>query len=79
MNGPTRPRYTLRELIILILTIGLASTLVLAVGGLIITKLIHPDLDLIPAARVIGETTQILVGVIVGYLVGRPAENGKGL
>jgi hypothetical protein len=68
------PRYTLRELIILILTIGLVTTLALAIVAIAVTKLVHPELDLLPVAQLLGQTTQILLGVIVGYLAGKPME-----
>jgi hypothetical protein len=69
-----RDRYSLRELIIIVLTIGLVVTLVLAVILLGVSKLLHPELDTGSAVATVGQLINVLVGVVVGYLAGRPSE-----
>lgn len=77
MTEEPRHRLTLRELIILVLAIGAVAVLVLSVLMIGITKIAHPELDLLPVAQLLGQATQMMVGVVVGYLVGRPMGPGE--
>jgi uncharacterized membrane protein YbhN (UPF0104 family) len=59
------------DLVVLILTIAVASFVGITIVGGVIIKLVHPGTDLSKAAEFISTTVSTIVGALVGFIGGR--------
>lgn len=66
------------DLVVILLTSMVAITVVFAVIGLVIGKIMKPDLDIEPGAKFIGSTLNTIVGALVGFIGGRAAGRMEG-
>jgi membrane protein DedA with SNARE-associated domain len=62
---------TTTELVVLILTILVASVLTMLIGGAVLARIIHPEIEMNKAAEMATNTISTIVGALVGFISGR--------
>lgn len=64
------------ELVLLIIATTVAVVMVVAVVGILIVEILHPEVDISAAAQGFTHTLGVLVGVVAGYMLGRGKKEG---
>jgi hypothetical protein len=59
------------DIVVILLTATVGMTMVLVVSGVIILRLVRPEVDVKGAGTVIGNVLTTLVGALVGFVGGR--------
>ena len=59
------------DIVVLILTGVVGATVVIAMIGIIIGKIVHPDLDVQAGGEVIANVVTTIVGALIGFVGGR--------
>jgi hypothetical protein len=59
------------DIVVILLTATVGMTMVLIVSGVIILRLVRPEVDVKGAGTVIGNVLTTLVGALVGFVGGR--------
>jgi len=70
------------DIVVILLTVTVGGILCLAVIGLMVMRLLHPNADVSRGAEAVGGLVQTIVGALVGFIGGRAtgkweASNGK--
>jgi len=70
------------DIVIILLSLTVASVLIIACFGVLAMRLVHPEADVSAGARSIGRMVEMLVTALIGFVGGRAqgkyeAANGK--
>jgi hypothetical protein len=60
-----------RDIVLLIFAATVGLVLVLAVAGVLLVELLHPDVDTSVAVTGVTHTLGVIVGVTVGFMLGK--------
>jgi hypothetical protein len=59
------------EIVVLLLTMLVCTVLILVIVGIVILRIVHPELDLTKAGDAIFNMISTIIGALVGFISGR--------
>jgi hypothetical protein len=61
------------EIVVLVFTCVVSFSVLFLVVGAVVMRLIHPDIEVKPAAELVANIISTIVGALVGFIGGRAA------